>query len=97
MLYTESELTLTVDPKRRALNQAQLQIMKTTSAEKTVETGIIDQFKYALTKKTHQDSGILLDDDGLRTRREGGSILRLCFIESVKTVYFDIKIPKKQT
>ena len=38
MGYTESELMLTIDPKRCALNQAQLQIMKTTSAEKMVET-----------------------------------------------------------
>ena len=85
MGYTESELTLTIDPKHCALNQAQLQIMKTTSAEKMVETGIIDPFKYALVKKTQQDLGILLGDDGLRTRREEGSILRLCFIESAKT------------
>ena len=92
MGYTESELTLTIDPKRRALNQAQLQIMKTTSAEKMVETGII---KYALVKKTQQDLGILLGDDGLRTRREEGSILRLCFIESAKNIYVDIKVPKK--
>ena len=49
--YTESDLTLTVDTKRRALNQAQLQIMKTTLAEKMVETGIIDPFKYVLVKK----------------------------------------------
>ena len=95
MGYTESELTLAIDPKRRALNQAQLQIMKTTSAEKMVETGIIDPFKYALVKKTQQDLGILLGDDGLRTRREEGSILRLCFIESAKNIYVDIKVPKK--
>ena len=95
MGYTESELTLTIDPKRRALNQAQLQIMKTTSAEKMVETGIIDPFKYALVKKTQQDLSILLGDDGLRTRREEGSILRLCFIESAKNIYVDIKVPKK--
>ena len=37
MGYTESEPTLTIDPKRRALNQAQLQFMITTSAEKMVE------------------------------------------------------------
>ena len=95
MGYTESELMLTIDPKRCALNQAQLQIMKTTSAEKMVETGIIDPFKYALVKKTQQDLGILLGDDGLRTRREEGSILRLCFIEGVKNIYIDIKVPKK--
>ena len=95
MGYTESELTLTVDPKRYALNQAQLQIMKTTSAEKMLETGINDPFKYALVKKTQQDLGILLGDHGLRTRREEGSILRLCFIESAKNVYVDVKVPKK--
>ena len=95
MGYTESELTLTVDPKRCALNQAQLQIMKTTSAEKMVETAIIDPFKYAIVKKTQQDLGILQDDDGLRTRREEESILRLCFIESAKNIYVDIKVPKK--
>ena len=39
--------------------------------------------------------GILLGDDGLRTRREEGSILRLCFVESAKNVYVDIKVPKK--
>ena len=94
MGYTESELMLTLDPKRCALNEAQLQIMKTTSAENMVETGIIDPFKYALVKKTQQDLGILLGDDGLRTRREG-SILRLCFIDSTKNVYVDIKVPKK--
>ena len=54
MGYTESELTLTIDPKRRALNL-----------------------------------------DGLRTRREEGSILRLRFIESAKNIYVDIKVPKK--
>ena len=86
---------LTVDPKRCALNQAQLQIMKTTSAEKMVETGIIDPFKNALVKKTQQDLGILLGDDGLRTRREEGSILGLCFIKSAKNVYVNIKVPKK--
>ena len=75
--------------------QAQLQIMKTTSAEKMVETGIIDPFKYALVKKTQQDLGVLLDDDGLRTRREEGSILPLCFIESAKNVYVDVRVPKK--
>ena len=61
---------------------------------KMVETGIIDPFKYALDKKT-QDLGILLGDDGLRTRREEGSILRLCFIEGAKNIYVDIKVPKK--
>ena len=89
MGYTESELTLTVDPTRRALNQAQLQIMKTTSAEKMVETGIIDPFKYALVKKTRHDLGILLDDD------THTHILRLCFIESAKNVYVDINVPRK--
>ena len=95
MGYTESELTLTVDPKRCALNQAQLQIMKTTSAEKMVETGIIDPFKYASVKKTQHDLGILLVDDGLRMRREEGSVLRLCCIESAKNEYVDIKVPQK--
>ena len=79
---------------RRAQNQAQLQIMKTTSAENMVET-IINPFKDALVKKTQHDLGILLDDDGLCTRREEGSMLRLCFIESAKNVYVDIKVPKK--
>ena len=87
MGYTESELTLTIDPKRRALKQTQLQIMKTTSAEKMVETGIIDRFKYALVKKTQQDPNIILGDDGLRTRREEGSILRLYVSSRARKTY----------
>ena len=66
--YDKDDLIVTTNPKHRRRNRAQLQILKTTSAEEMVESGMIEPSKYATVKKTQQDLGIVVQDDGMRSR-----------------------------
>ena len=91
--YTDEELSGKYDPAQRAKNQSDLQTLKTTSAKKLVEEGIIPATKYNLIQKTQNDLGIILQEDGPKKRFPPGKKVVLSFLVNGQEKPVELVVP----